>query len=179
MDLRWYLRNATHALYIATALEAARPTRDAASAPRDEGADEPFAAGPTGGAEEAPKGEPTAAEIARFRQLQSAVRREEAIEKNKMRINAALDTLPVNLTATEREGVHRAYAAFQPRVSEIWQEVKVEAQATIAAGGQVDRATVMAEATTTIQQEFAGALSSVVGAADAETISGALMARGK
>jgi len=73
------------------------------------------------------------AEIKRFRQLQAAVRRNDMVAKNKHRIEATLDALSLNLTVAERTKVHSAYAAFQPRFGEIWNEVKREAQATVKA----------------------------------------------
>jgi hypothetical protein len=123
--------------------------------------------------------QPTQEEVRRFRTLMEAVRHEEAIDKNRQRIDAALDGLPVTLSDREREGVHRAYAAFRPRVNEIWGEAKDEARRTVEAGGTIDRETLVTDTTAVIQQEFAETLSSVVSRSDAVTISEALMAGGK
>jgi hypothetical protein len=123
--------------------------------------------------------EPTKAETKRFRQLRDAVRREDAVKKNARRIDAILGNLQVSLTDAQRTKVHNAYAAFQSRVGEIWGEVKARAQETTANGGDVDRATIVADTTAVIQEEFAESLGTIVPPADAELIAAGLLAGGK
>ncbi len=124
-------------------------------------------------------GEPTDREIKRFRRLQDLVRREERIEKNAARVDGALEKLQINLTPEQCEEVHRAYATFQPRVNEMWGEAKREARATIEAGGEIDRATFVADVTANIQTEFAASLNSIVSTADSDRIASALLSSGK
>ncbi len=120
--------------------------------------------------------EPGPAAIQRFRKLQEAVRREDAVLKNRARVDRALDKLPLRLTDAQRAGVHAAYAAFEPRVDEIWTEVKTEVQRTVEAGGKVDRGEIVAATTAVLQREFAGTIVEVVDhPADAEAIAAALM----
>lgn len=134
---------------------------------------------PTGGESRASAAAPdvvTAEEIRRFRRVREAVRREDAVARNKAWVDRALDKLSVRLTAKQRAKIHVAYAAFEPRVKEIWTEVKEEAQKTIAAGGDVDRATIVTSTTARIQQEFARTITDVVDhPADAEAVAKALM----
>ena len=118
--------------------------------------------------------EPTQEEVQRFRRLMTAMRREDKAREDRRRVGRALDNLSLNLTASQREEVLTAHVAFAPRVQEIWEEVKVQAQATIAAGGNVNRAVIVKETTALIQQEFAQALTSVVHPTDAETIAASL-----
>jgi len=123
--------------------------------------------------------EPTKAEIERFRQLSDAVRQEDTRRKNARRVDRILDALPVSLSADQREGIHTRWASFQPRIGEIWGEVKSEAQRTIAAGGDIDRATLVADTQVVIQNEFAGLLGGLIAPADSTTIADALTAGGK
>ena len=119
---------------------------------------------------------PGAREIRRFRQLREAVRREDSVKRNKARVDRALDKLSVRLTERQRARVHVAFAAFEPRVKEIWTDVKTQAQQTIAAGGEVDRGEIVATTTATIQQEFAQTLTDVVDHhADAEAVAKTLL----
>ncbi|MHC5010272.1 MAG: hypothetical protein ACYTG6_04880 [Planctomycetota bacterium] len=118
--------------------------------------------------------EPTQEEVERFRQLMSAMRREDEARESRRRLGQALDKLSLSLTPREREDVLTAHVAFRSRVQEIWAEVKVQAQATIAAGGQVNRGEIVKETTTLIQQEFAEVLTNVVHPSDAVTIAEAL-----
>lgn len=119
---------------------------------------------------------PGAAEIRRFRQLREAVRREDSVKRNQARVDRALDKLSVRLTSKQRAGIHVAFAAFEPRVKEIWTEVKTQAQKTIADGGDVDRGEIVTTTTATIQQEFARTLTDIVDhQADAEAVAKILM----
>ena len=124
--------------------------------------------------------EPSAKEVRKFRQLREAVRREDRVKKNKARVDGALKKLAINLTQSQRARIHTAFAAFEPRVGEIWTEVKTQAQQTIAAGGDVDRGEIVTSTTAIIQQEFAATLTGIVNhQADAEAIATALMPGGK
>lgn len=119
---------------------------------------------------------PSPMEIRRFRDLQEAVRREDSIKRNKARVDGALSKLPFRLTKRQRTKIHYAFAAFEPRVDEIWTEVKAQAQATIAAGGEVSRAEIVPKTMAVIQQEFAQTLTGIVDRpADADAIATALM----
>ncbi|MHC4548738.1 MAG: hypothetical protein ACYTEZ_08155 [Planctomycetota bacterium] len=123
---------------------------------------------------------PSAADIRRFRELREAVRREDSIKRNKARVDRALDKLSVRLTKRQRARIHVAFAAFEPRVKEIWNEAKTQAQQTIAAGGEVDRGEIVTATTATIQQEFAKTLTGIVEhPADAEAIAKTLMPGGR
>ncbi len=124
-------------------------------------------------------GEPTAGEIREFRRLQDAVRREDTIRKLEERVDKQLASLPVNLTDAQRERVTGAFADFRPRIGELWGEARAQAKETVAAGGQVDRATIVADTTALIQQEFAATLEGVVASGDAEMIAAALLSQGK
>jgi hypothetical protein len=120
--------------------------------------------------------DPSAEDIRGFRELREAVRREDSIKRNRTWVDGALDKLPLRLTKKQRQRVHAAFAAFEPRVDEIWTEVKTQARETIAAGGEVDRGEIVASTTATVQQEFAKTLTDVVDhPADAEAIAAALM----
>lgn len=123
--------------------------------------------------------EPTAAEIQWFRDLQAAVKRDDLVKRNRARIDKVLDGLPVNLTDAERDAVHEAYAAFQPRVNEIWTEVKMEAEQVAKSGGTIDRRTIVEDTQQVIAAELTEVLGEVVQATDAATISNALVNRGK
>lgn len=123
--------------------------------------------------------EPTAAEIQWFRDLQAAVKRDDAVKRNRARLDKMLDGLPVNLTDAERDAVHEAYAAFQPRVNEIWTEVKIEAEQVAKSGGTIDRRTLVEDTQQVIAAELTEVLGEVVSATDAATISNALVNRGK
>ena len=123
--------------------------------------------------------EPTPDDIRRFRQLQKAVRREEQIEKNRARINGALDKLALSLTTDQREAVHAAHAAFQHRVTEIWTEAKAQARELIVRGGNVDREQVVSETTALIQQEFATTLTDIVPQVEADAIAQTLLGKGR
>ena len=123
---------------------------------------------------------PTAVDIRRFRQLREAVRREDSVKRNKARVDRALDKLSVRLTKRQRARIHVAFAAFEPRVKEIWTDVKDQAQKTIAAGGDVDRGEIVTSTTATIQQEFATTLTGIVDhPADAEAVAKTLMPGGR
>ena len=122
---------------------------------------------------------PTKSEVRRFRKLQEAVRRENAVKKNRAHVDRALRKLSINLTPKQRDQVHHAYAAFQPQVTRIWTEVKTQARETIAAGGVVDRRAIVPSTQARIQTEFAATLGSIFGhPADAEAVSEALMSGG-
>ena len=118
---------------------------------------------------------PTEDEVRRFRRLREHTRRLDSVKRNRKKVSEALKKLPINLTDEQRELVHYKYAAFEPVVSEIWGEVKQAAQATVKAGGEVDRGEIVATATTTIQAKFAATLGDVVDHdADAQAIAAAL-----
>ncbi|MHC4411287.1 MAG: hypothetical protein ACYS0F_20070, partial [Planctomycetota bacterium] len=102
---------------------------------------------------------PSEADVDRFLQLRDAARRRDSIKKNWDRIEKALGRVSLNLTPKQRTQVHAAYAEFQPRVNQIWTEVKQEARATIEAGGEIDREGIYTSAMNQIQQEFAASLS--------------------
>ena len=139
----------------------------------------PDAAKPTKGerpSKPATSDEPTREEVRRFRQLREAVRRQESVKRNWKRVSNALDKLPVNLTEEQRELVHYKYAAFEPRIRQIWGEVKGQAKKTAAAGGQVNREEIVTTATETMQTEFVETLSDIVPhQADAEAVAEALL----
>jgi len=123
---------------------------------------------------------PNAVDTRRFRQLREAVRREDSVKRNKVRVDRALDKLSVRLTKRQRARIHVEFAAFEPRVKQIWTEVKEEAQKTIAAGGDVDRGEIVTATTATIQQEFAKTLTDIVDhPADAEAVAKTLMPGGR
>ncbi|MHC4819591.1 MAG: hypothetical protein ACYTF8_16220 [Planctomycetota bacterium] len=134
---------------------------------------------PTDGAKSPPvavSDAPSAREILRFRQVREAVRREDSVQRNKARVDRALDKLSVRLTNGQRARIHVAFAAFEPRVKEIWTDVKTQAQQTIAAGGEVDRGEIVTSTTATIQQEFAKTITEIVDhPADAEAVAKTLM----
>jgi hypothetical protein len=162
------------------ALESAASTESAALVPTttDEGSAALSAGAPIAipqPMQDGPRGEPTEAEVDRFRKLQAAVRKQELIEKSAKRVNRLLDALPVNLTEEQRDGVHTRWASFQPRFGEIWGEAKSEARATAEAGGQVDRQTIVANTNAVIQNEFAGLLGGLINPADSSTIAAALV----
>lgn len=123
--------------------------------------------------------EPSPDEVRRWRRVRDAVRREESLRRNRARFDKALDELSVNLTPRQRAKIYAVHAAFEPRIGEIWEEAKERAQATLAAGGQVSRAEVIAETTAIIQQEFAETLTGIVHQADAEAVASAMLVRGK
>ncbi len=128
----------------------------------------------------APTGVPTADDVRKFRTLQEAVRREDRVRANRKRIEGALDKLPLNLTKRQRARIHTAFAAFEPRVTEIWTEVKIQARATVEAGGEIDRGEIVASTTEVIQTEFAATLTDIVDhQSDAEAIAQALMPGGR
>jgi hypothetical protein len=123
---------------------------------------------------------PRADDIRRFRQLREAVRREDSIEKNRARVDGALNKLSLRLTKTQRSKIHHAFAAVEPRVTRIWIDAKTQAQKTIAAGGEVDRGEIVTSTTAVIQQEFANTLTAIVDhPADAEEIAKSLMPGGR
>ncbi len=123
--------------------------------------------------------QPTPEDVQRFRTLRKAVERDDRIMKNAERVERALKKLALGLDEKQRSGITEAFTDFQPRIRQIWDEVKTEAQATIAAGGTIDRREIVASTTVLIQQEFAEALTNVVSHADAEAVAAALMAGGK
>lgn len=167
------------------ALEAVRGSVSPTVAVEPVGEGEPAAAGAfdEGPGDEPPRrpadAQPSDDEIARFRRVAAAVRAEDMARKNAKRINRVLDALPVNLTEEQRQGVHTRWASFQPRVNEIWTQVKQEAQATVKAGGSVDRETIVTDTHAVISDEFAGLLGGLINPADSETIADALAAGGK
>ena len=123
---------------------------------------------------------PTKAEVARFRKLQEAVRRENSVKANWDRINRQLDKVGVNLTPAQREKVHYAWADFEPRINGIWGEIKTQARTTIDAGGAIDGKALREQGSARIQSEFAASLAEVVNhPADADAIAAALTARGQ
>jgi len=123
--------------------------------------------------------EPTEEDIRRFRQLQEAVRRQNAVKKNWERVDRALNKAGVNLTPKQRRQVHEAYADFEPRIMRICGEIKTQARATVEAGGEIDRAALGEQANAQIQTEFAATLTGIVNhQADAEAVATALTARG-
>ena len=124
---------------------------------------------------------PSAAEVRKFRQLREAVRREDRAEKNKARVDAALE-----------QAVHQPHAGVNARRSTprsrrsspasriSGPRSKTQARATIAAGGEVDRGEIFTSTTALIQQEFAATLTGIVNhQADAEAVAAALMPGGK
>lgn len=117
------------------------------------------------------------AEVKRWRKVRDAARRLDTLEKNRKRFDLALDKLSIPLTPRQRDKIHAAYAAFEPRVSEIWREIKTQAQETVAAGGTADRKTLVQQGMAQIEQEFAGTLTGIVHAADAEAVAGAVISR--
>lgn len=119
---------------------------------------------------------PSEADVDRFLQLRDAARRRDSIKKNWDRIEKALGKVSLNLTQKQRTQVHAAYAEFQPRVTQIWIEVKQDARATVEAGGEIDREGIYTSTITQIQQEFAASLSGVIDhEGDAAAIATALM----
>jgi len=127
----------------------------------------------------APTGEPTEADLARFRKLRRAVQREDTIQKNRDRIDRRLDKSGVLLTPEQRENVHHAWAEFQPRVTAIWSGIKADAETVMAAGGQIDGKALREQGSAQIQSELAAALADTVNhQADAEAVATALTARG-
>ena len=104
------------------------------------------------------------------------MRRQESVKRNRKRVNAALKNLSINLTEEQRELVHLKYAAFEPQIRVIWGEAKKQAQVTAKAGGDVNRADIVATTTETIQSELAKTLTDVVDhEADAQAIAEALV----
>lgn len=143
---------------------------------------EPEAANPRSNAQPTPGAsadEPSKAELARFRKLQDAVRRENTVKKNWERINRQLDKAGVNLTPAQREQVHYAWAEFEPRITRIWGAIKTEARTTADAGGAVDGKALREQGSAQIQSEFAASLADIVNhQADAAAVAAALTARG-
>jgi len=164
------------------ALESATPARgatvapDATPVPNDEVA---AAAMGDAASSNVVADEPTKSEIARFRRLAAAVRKEDTLRKNVRRVDRLLDALPINLSDEQRDGVHSRWASFQPRIREIWGEAKQEAQRTSAAGDEVDTDALVADTQAVIQNEFAGLLGGLIAPAESATIAEALTARGK
>ena len=119
---------------------------------------------------------PSRLEIQRFRQLRAAVEREDRIERNRERVDGALDKLPFRLTTRQRERIHGAFADFEPRIDEIWTEAKEEARQTVAAGGKVDRQRIVTTVGEIIQKAFAETIAGVVDRpADAEIVAETLL----
>ena len=161
-------------------LDAPAASEDGNAAPADAAPKKtPDGAKPTRGerpSKAATSDEPTKEEVRRFRRLREAVRRQESVKRNWKRVSNALDKLPVNLTEEQRELVHYKYAAFEPRIRQIWGEVKGQAKKTAAAGGQVNREEIVTTATDTMQTEFVETLSEIVPhQADAEAVAEALL----
>jgi len=119
--------------------------------------------------------EPSARDVQGFRKLQAAAKQQERLERNRKRVDGALDKLSLRLSKNQRAKIHTAFSTFQPRVAQIWSEVKTEAQKTIAAGGDINRGELVASTTARIQQEFATSLDGIVSSADAETVAATLM----
>ncbi len=152
--------------------------------PRAPSSDAPEDGGPvlTGRAPTAPLAsadEPTDDEIRRFRKLRAAVQQQERMEKIAAHVDERLAKLPIKLSKRQRAKIHAAYSEFRPRIGQIWQQAKEEAQETMKAGGTVDRGEIVETTTTKIQQEFAGMIDGVVSSADAESISETLLAGGR
>lgn len=122
----------------------------------------------------APTFEPTPEAIMRFRKLREAVNRQDRQRKNRARINKLLDRLSLNLNDRQRDQILEAHGQFQPRVREIWTEVKQEATRTIEDGGEIDRGEIVSSTQARIQQEFAATINSVVSQTEAEEIARAL-----
>ncbi|MEE8104669.1 MAG: hypothetical protein V3T86_03945, partial [Planctomycetota bacterium] len=120
-------------------------------------------------------GQPTEVEINRFRLVRDAVHREDRAKKVQAKVDGALKKLSIPLTERQRKRIHVAFADFQPRVDEIWTEVKTQARATAAAGGQVNRGEIVTSTMVRISTEFAGKLTDVVpNATDAQAVADAL-----
>ena len=120
--------------------------------------------------------EPTEEEVDRFIRLRDAAHERDRVKKNRVRVEKALGKAAVNLTKRQREQIHAAYARFQPRVDQIWDEAKEEARETIESGGDFDKEGFVSSTMGRIQQEFAGALDGIVShQGDAEAIAAALM----
>jgi hypothetical protein len=146
------------------------PVRETARTPRE--AERPTVDTPSTDA-------PTREEVAHFRRLQEAVRRESSVKANRDRINRQLDKVGINLTPAQREKIHYAWAAFEPRVGVIWTAIKTEAQSTADAGGTIDGKMFREQGIAQIQSEFAASLSEIVNhTADADAVAAALTARG-
>lgn len=120
--------------------------------------------------------EPTPEAIERFRKLRDAARRADRREKSRARIDKMLDTLALNLSDEQRERIHDAQVAFEPRVRQIWTEAKQEATQILENGGTIDSGDVVRDTQVRIRDEFASSLTSIVSQADAEAIAQALHA---
>ena len=157
-------------------LEALEARRPAAAAPSDSGIEARLAAleaalkaspkparVPTEQKEAKPASrKPGADDVVWFRAVRDAVRRDDAVRKNRKLVDAALSKLSIRLTNEQREAVHAARASFGSRVDEIWTEIKTEAGETKAAGGEVDGAALFRRGQTRIQEEFAASLADVI-----------------
>ena len=115
-------------------------------------------------------------DVQRFRKLQSEARREEAIEKNRKRIDRALKKVPFQLSDAQRKRVHEARVDFEPTLREMWGEAKSEA-AEQANGAEIDWKPIIERTNERIRLAFAETIEdSFRHRADAEAVAAAVMA---
>lgn len=118
-------------------------------------------------------------EIARFRKLRDAAARQDRVKRNAKRVDGALKKLGLDLSTSQRERIHERFAAFQPEIDRIWTEAKTQAQATVQAGGTIDRGEIVTSTRALIQQSFAETINDIVPQADAEAVATSLLGGGK
>lgn len=119
----------------------------------------------------AAEGDPTPEEVSRFRKLQKASHRQVRRQKVSRRLAAVVDKLGISLTEDQQEQLVDAYADFEPRRSEMWQEAKSTAAAE---GEDADWDRVIRETSSRIRRAFVDEIDDFIPSADAESIAGAL-----
>lgn len=123
--------------------------------------------------------EPTQDEVSAYRKLQAAARHQDRLERELKRVDQTLKELDISLGDDDKKKLASAYLEFQERRSTLFRSAMSKARETREAGGEANWSEVMAEARTTVQQEFSTKISSFVPAADALKISESLNARGR
>lgn len=120
-----------------------------------------------------PDGEtlPSPEEVERFRKLQAASRRAERLQREQARITAALASVPVNLTDTQRTKLLAAHVDFEIRRNEIWGVAKTRASE---AGDGIDWPTIIAETQQVVRREFVQRINTFLPQGDAELVAAAL-----
>ena len=133
--------------------------------------DEPFTT------EDKTPSEPSRAEVRRFLRLQQMANEERKRMHAEGRLRKALAAAGLeHLSDDQFTEIQAAHEEFQPRVQEIWTEVKMQAEEIAAAGGTVDGRELRTTTAQQISTEFAEVLTHILPVSDAEAVASAVFA---
>lgn len=122
------------------------------------------------------EGDPSAAEVEKFRKLAEAARKVSRESRILRRVNQAIEKLGIAVTDEQKEQLVAALVAFEPRRDELWETAKARGAEQ---GESVNWVVIIRDTTEAIRREFTEQISSFIPGNDAAVLSEALNTDGK